>query len=63
MEKTREAEEVNDLLRAKSSVHDFVLINNDNITRSHIYVDNCHLNDGGLEIMANNFINAINSVR
>ena len=62
MEKAREAEAVNDLLIAKSSINDFIIINNSNITRSHISGDFTHLNNDGLQVIANNFIRSLNDV-
>ena len=55
--------DLNNLLRGKTYLNDFILINNSNITRSHICRDNIHLNYSGTALVANNFIRAINGKR
>ena len=61
--KEQEVNDVNNFLRANTFMHDFILIDNSNITLSHIYRDNVHLNFNGTRIIANNFIRAINGKR
>ena len=56
-------EDVNILLRKKTFLYDFTRIDNSNITHAHIARDNIHLNYKGTEIIANNFITAINGKR
>ena len=59
MGKERDVQEVFNFLRAKSFLHDFILIDNSNIKHYHLSRDNIHLNYDGTVMMANNFIRAI----
>ena len=52
-------DEVNNILRSNESLREFQIIDNGNITYSHIWRDNYHLNDAGLSILANNFIDTL----
>lgn len=52
--------ELNNLLKSRQLIHDYILIDNSNVTSCHIWVDNIHPNNQGVENIANNFINAIN---
>ena len=52
--------EVNTLLRANQALHNYELINNDNIKSMHIWKDKIHLNDGGIGILSNNFLCVLN---
>ena len=52
-------EEINKLICEKQVLGDFKVINNDEITCDHIWRDNIHLNEMGLSVMVNNFIQAI----
>ena len=56
----KEIDELNNLLRSNESFYDFKVIDNGNITNSHIWKDNIHLTDDGLGILANNLIDALN---
>ena len=56
----KEIDELNNLLRSNESFYDFKVIDNGNITNSHIWKDNIHLTDDGLGILANNLIGALN---
>ena len=55
--------EVNNFLRAKLFVHNYILIDNSNIKHNHTSRDNIHLNYKGTVVLANNFIRAINRMR
>ena len=51
---------INNSLRHKQILNNFTLIENNNITREHIWKDKIHLNNHGTINIANNFINALN---
>ena len=51
--------EVNQLLRHRQTLNNFILIENDDITREHIWKDNLHLNNYDTINIANNFINML----
>ena len=53
-------EEINKLICEKQVFYDYRVIKNDNITCEHIWRDKIHLNESGLFLLANNFIQAIN---
>ena len=53
-------EEINKLICEKQVFYDYRVIKNANITREHIWRDKIHLNESGLSLLANNFIQAIN---
>ena len=61
--KDREMRGVYNILRAKTFLHDFILIDNSNIKHHHLGKDNIHLNYNGTIVLANNFIRAINGTR
>ena len=61
--KEQEVKDVNNFLRARTFLHDYILIDNSNITRSNLGRDNIHLNYDGTVLIANNFIRAINGKR
>ena len=52
--------DLNNILRSKQLSHDFILIENDNISAKHIWRDKIHLNELGSVALANNFINCMN---
>ena len=55
-------DEVNNLLWLQHEQLNFMLINNDNILpHKHLWKDKVHLNDNGLTLLANNYINALNT--
>lgn len=56
-----EIKELNDILYAKRTIHDYEFIFNTNINHMHIWRDNLHLNDAGTTILTNNFVHAINN--
>ena len=58
----RDINNLNNLLFSNESVRDFKVIDNGAITNSEIWRDNIHLNDAGVDILANNFIDALNGV-
>ena len=61
-DKEKEVEEVNVFLKARSVIDNFRLISNRNIYRRHLRKnDQLHLNIYGTNILANNFINSLNS--
>ena len=55
--------DINNFLRARTFVNDFILIDNSNIAYDDIFRDNIHLNFNGTKKIANNFIRAINGKR
>ena len=55
--------DINNYLRARTFVNDFILIDNSNIAYDDIFRDNIHLNFNGTKKIANNFIRAINGKR
>jgi lysophospholipase L1-like esterase len=61
--KEKAMNDVNNFLRARTFLNDFILIDNSNITRSHICTDKIHLNFSGTVVIAKNFIRAINGKR
>ena len=61
--KDREVRGVYNILRTKTFLHDFILIDNSNIKHHHLGKDNIHLNYNGTILLANNFIRAINGTR
>ena len=63
MGKERDVQEVYNFLRAKSFLHDLILIDISNVKHYHSSRDNIHLNYDGTVMMANNFIRAINGTR
>ena len=61
--KEKQVDEVNVFLKARSVIDNFNHIHNGNIHRRHLRKDNLHLNDEGTNLLANNFINALNGTR
>ena len=57
---TYDIDNLNNLLFSNQSLRDFKVIDNGDITSSEIWRDNIHLNDAGVKILANNFIDALN---
>ena len=53
-------EEITKLICEKQVFYEYRVIKNANITREHIWRDKIHLNESGLSLLANNFIQAIN---
>ena len=51
---------INNFLLHKQTLHNFTFIENNNITREHMWKDKIHLNTHGTINIANNFINALN---
>ena len=52
--------EVNNILRSKQFLNDFIFIDNENINPQHIWKDKIHLNDEGTSFLGNNFIRCLN---
>lgn len=52
--------DINNLLIDNQMLYNYELIHHDNINAEHIWKDKVHLNNKGLSVIANNFINAIN---
>ena len=42
--------------------HNFIFICNENIRKENLWKDSLPLNDSGMEILADNFINMLNSI-
>lgn len=55
-----EIDEINNIIRDNQECKGFNFIGNNNITGTDLWKDSLHLNDYGLNKLANNFINAIN---
>ena len=53
-------QQVNDYLKIKSSKVNLGFVDNNNLNREHFNPTGIHLNFKGSEVLANNFINAIN---
>ena len=53
-------QQVNDYLKIKSSKVNLGFVDNNNLNREHFNPKGIHLNLKGSEVLANNFINAIN---
>ena len=54
------ASTINNFLLHKQTLHNFTFIENNNITREHMWKDKIHLSTHGTINIANNFINALN---
>ena len=54
--------EINNMLRSKQFIKDFIFIDNANLKPEHIWRDKIHLNDNGTSILTNNFIRCLNYI-
>ena len=52
---------VNSLVKSMCEKNNFIFLSNENILRSHLWKDGLHLSNRGLCVLADNFINVINS--
>lgn len=59
---TDKINETNQLLQENQFLYQYNFIDNSNIISDHVWKDNVHLNDRGTEILARNFIRAVNAV-
>ena len=59
----KEIKEINDILYANNNIYGYNFISNNNITHSHLWRDNIHLNDSGTNMLSSNFIYAINNAQ
>ena len=51
---------MNDSVREQYVLNRFCLISNDNISRTHLWVDGIHLEDLGTNLVASNFADFLN---
>ena len=54
--------ELNRILEANAETHHYIFMKNSNITESELWKDKLHLNNKGVIILANNFIDKMNRV-
>ena len=54
---------VNDILSRNEDQHGYSFIDNKNIAYKHIWRDKIHLNDMGTDLLASNFLRALNDTR
>ena len=52
--------ELNDILKGMCQTYNFIFIDNNNISLDDLASDGVHLNEGGNDKLANNFINSLN---
>ena len=55
-------EAINGMLKIYSPSWGFSLIDNSDVTQDHLLEDGVNLNDEGLDMLANNYIEAINKI-
>ena len=54
-----EIEAINKLLSTYANSHNFIFLDNSQIRREHLWKDKLHLNDEGIILLANNFLNSL----
>ena len=54
-------ERINKLLKEKCEISGFIYIENNEISSRHLWRDGIHTTDGGKTILANNYIDSLNS--
>ena len=52
-------EEINRLLKVNASAHNYIFSDNSNIHRNQLWKDKIHLNDQGMTLLANNYIDIL----
>ena len=57
---SKQVDNINYMLKQNAGNFDYVFIDNSNIQNHHLCKDGLHLHDKGMELLANNFINALN---
>ena len=53
---------LNSQLKKLCMEHDYIFIDNENITRQHLLNDNVHLNEDGSVVLAENMLSALSSL-
>ena len=56
------ARTLDNILCSEQCENNFKYIDNSSIEPSHVWKDGLHLNDEGLALLANNFINTLNGI-
>ena len=59
----KEISVINELIIANANLAGYTYFDNTNLTRQHYWKDNLHLNENGLDVLSDNFINALNYSR
>ena len=57
---SKQVDNINYMLKQNAGNYDYIFIDNSNIQSHHLCKDGLHLHDKGMELLANNFINALN---
>ena len=56
----KQVSDINKLLHESNMHYEYGLVNNENINAAHMWKDDIHLNNRGIIILANNFIESLN---
>ena len=52
-------EEVNRLLKVNAGTHNYIFSDNSNIHHNHLWKDKIHLNNEGITLLANNYLDIL----